>query len=66
MRTPSAWATVTWSAPPTGPAKLTVPPALARTGVPGSVRYSMPRLPAPYGPGGGRNGSATGASTGGT
>jgi hypothetical protein len=26
----------------------------------------MPRLPAPYGPAGGRNGSATGASTGGT
>ncbi len=33
--------------------------------VSGGVPYSMPRLPGPYGVDGGRNGSRTGASTGG-
>ena len=62
---PSAWRTVTNRDPATGPAKVTTPAPAARTGLPGSVRYSMPRLPAAYGPAGRRNGSITGASVGG-
>jgi hypothetical protein len=65
VRMPSGWLTVTWSAPATGPAKVTRPRAAARTDVPGTVAYSMPRLPGSHGAGGGRNGSVTGASTGG-
>lgn len=65
VRTPSGWATVTWRAPATGPAKLTRPRPAARTGVSGAVAYSMPRLPGSHGCGGGRKGSVTGATTGG-
>ncbi len=54
VRTPSGWLTVTWSDPATGPAKATVPRPAARTTVPGSVAYSMPRLPGSQGWGGGR------------
>ncbi len=64
-RSPSGCNTVTWSEPATGPAKVTVPGPIAPTSVPGSVAYSIPRLPGNQGSGGGRNGSATGAVTGG-
>ena len=54
-------------AAPRPPARRTArsPLQLARTGEPGVVAYSIPRLPAPYGVAGGRKGSETGASTGG-
>src|SRR6476469_8970427 len=62
---PSAWPTVTWRAPATGPAKVTRPSDAAATIVPGTVAYSRPRLPGPKGVDGRRNGSITGAATGG-
>ena len=64
-RSPSGWRMVTYSEPATAPANTTAPGPMARTGVPGTVAYSMPRLPAIHGSRGGRNGSDTGASTGG-
>src|SRR4051812_22952391 len=56
---------VTHRRPATDPAKVTVPSAAALTATPGSVPNSIPRLPGPYGVAGGRDGSLTGASTGG-
>ena len=47
LRSPPPWSTVTWSAVATAPANTTVPEAAARTVSPGSVSYSIPRLPGP-------------------
>src|SRR4051812_42383658 len=60
----SAWSTTTLSTLPTWPAKVTTPAAAARTGPPGAVAYSRPRLPAAYGAGGARKGSTTDPATG--
>src|SRR3954454_16120579 len=60
----SAWTSTTLSTLPTCPAKVTTPAAAARTGEPGTVAYSRPRLPAAYGVGGARNGSTTGPAAG--
>jgi len=60
------WSMVTLRRPATKPAKVTMPPAAARTGVPTGVAMSTPQCP-PYEPTGakGRTTSpATGAAAG--
>ncbi len=51
--------------PATTPLNATVPAAAARTTVPAAVPYVTPRLPAHHWQPGSRNGSTTGAATGG-